>query len=67
MNSEMKRRIEQLDGSERAREKSASREIDALALASGHKSREQLRAENSAFGFPRDHVRIDFARVKPKI
>lgn len=63
----MKPRIDNLDVAERAREKAASREVDARALASGEKSREQLRAENSAFGFPRERVRVDFARVKPKL
>jgi hypothetical protein len=62
----MKPRIDNLNVAERAREKAASREADAHALASGKKSREQLRAENSAFGFPRERVRVDFAQVKPK-
>jgi hypothetical protein len=52
------------DPDERAREKAASREADARALASGEKSREQLRVENGAFGFPRDRVRLDFTQVK---
>jgi hypothetical protein len=63
----MKPRNDNLNAAERACEKEASREMDARALASGEKSREQLRSENSAFGYPRDRVRIDFARVKPKL
>jgi len=63
----MKPGIDILDVAERACEKAASREMDARALASGQKSREQLRVENGAFGFPRERVRVDFARVKPKI
>ena len=63
----MKSRIDDLNVAERAREKAASREVDARALASGEKSREQLRAENSAFGFSRERVRVDFSRVKPKL
>jgi hypothetical protein len=60
----MKPGIDSMNVAERAREKAASREADARALASGAKSREQLRAENSAFGFPRERVRIDFAGVR---
>ncbi|MCA9675610.1 MAG: hypothetical protein KC464_11285 [Myxococcales bacterium] len=63
----MKLRNDILDPAERAREKAASRAADALALASGEKSREQLRVENNAFGFPRKRVRIDFSRVKSKL
>lgn len=63
----MKLSNDNLDALERAREKAASRENDADALASGRKSREQLRAENGAFGFPRHRVRIEFGRVKPKL
>ena len=37
---------------ERAREKNESRDADQRALASGQKSREDLRAENGAFAFP---------------
>jgi hypothetical protein len=63
----MKLHLDKMNGAERAREKSASREADARALASGEKSRGQLRVENSAFGFPRERVRVDFAKVKPKL
>jgi hypothetical protein len=56
--------MEPLNAAARAQEKAASREADARALASGEKSREQLRVENSAFGFPRERVRIDFGQLK---
>lgn len=58
---------EQHSASQRAAEKAASREADARALASGEKTREQLRAENGAFAFPRERVRIDVSRVKFKL
>ncbi len=54
---------ERLDGAERAREKSLSREEDARALASGAKSRAQLRRENGLFAFP--NVRVSLRGVKP--
>lgn len=54
----------ELDLVARAQEKAASREADARALASGEKSQEQLRAENSAFAFPRNRVVVDFSRRK---
>jgi hypothetical protein len=52
--------------SARAAEKQASRDADAAALASGEKNVEQLRAENSAFAFPRDRIRLtrSFPRAK---
>lgn len=62
----MKLPIDNLDAAERAREKAASREADARALASGEKSSAELRVENGAFGFPPDRVRIDIGQVKPK-
>src|ERR1044072_7596530 len=43
----------------RAAEKQASRDEDARALASGEKSRAQLKAENGAFSFPRDRIRLE--------
>lgn len=49
---------------ERAREKRASRDQDATDLVSGLKTRERLRAERSAFVFPRMRVRLDLARVR---
>jgi hypothetical protein len=54
------------NASERAREKALAREADAQALASGEKTREQLRDENRAFAFPRGRVRVDFSRLKIK-
>jgi hypothetical protein len=54
---------ERLDPKERAREKQRSREEDAQALASGEKSREQLRRENGHFVFP--NVRISARGAKP--
>jgi hypothetical protein len=58
---------EQYSAIQRAAEKAASREADARALASGEKTREQLRAENGAFAFPRERVRVDLSRVKIKL
>lgn len=52
---------EHYDPERRAREKQASRERDEADLASGRKTREQLRRESGAFAFLR--VRIDFAAV----
>jgi hypothetical protein len=48
---------------ERALEKRISRENDAKDLASGAKSREQLRQERSAFAFPRKRIRLDLVRA----
>jgi len=45
-------------GNDRAKEKQASRDEDARALASGEKTREQLNRENGAFCFPRERIRI---------
>lgn len=47
------------DPEQRAREKQASRDEDERALASGQKSREQLKHENGAFAFPRDRLRLE--------
>ncbi len=47
------------DAEARAEEKRASREADEAALASGEKSRQDLRRENGAFALLR--VRPDFA------
>ena len=47
---------DRLDPKERAREKQASRDEDARALASGEKSRAQLRRENGHFVFARVHI-----------
>jgi hypothetical protein len=46
------------DQEQRDREKQASREEDALAIESGLMSREELAAENGAFSFPRQRMRI---------
>jgi hypothetical protein len=48
---------------ERARAKRASREADARALASGEKSREDIRRKNGRFVFPDAIVRLDLARL----
>jgi len=52
-----------LDPQERALEKQRSRDEDARALASGEKTREQLRRENGIFAFPR--VRVSLRGAKP--
>jgi hypothetical protein len=54
-----------LDLGERAREKQRSREDDARALASGEKSREQLRRENGHFAFSK--VRVSLRGAKPLV
>jgi hypothetical protein len=54
---------ERFDPKERARQKRASRDEDARALASGEKTREQLKRENGHFVFPR--VRISARGSKP--
>lgn len=46
----------------RAKEKSASREDDARALAMNLKSAENLRAENGKFAFPRASIDWSSAR-----
>jgi hypothetical protein len=48
--------------SARALEKQASRDADAAVLASGKKTVAHLRAENSAFAFPRDRIRLKFPK-----
>jgi hypothetical protein len=53
----------EFEPSERPRAKQLSRDEDARALASGEKSREDLRRENGHFAFPR--VRINFEESKP--
>ncbi len=53
---------DQLDPKERAREKRQSREADARALASGEKSRADLRRENGHFAFAK--VRVSLRRRK---
>jgi len=61
--SVMIKQPERLDPKERAREKQFSRQEDARALASGEKSREELRRENGHFVFP--NVRISARGSKP--
>jgi len=51
------------DDAKRAREKQISRDDDARALASGEKSREQLRRENGHFAFA--SVRMSLRGAKP--
>jgi hypothetical protein len=51
---------ETFDPRELALEKAASRAADAHAIATGAKTVEQVRRENSAFAFPRDRVRLRF-------
>jgi hypothetical protein len=59
----MSLRIVHIDAEERAREKQRSRESDELALATGTKTREQLRRENSFI--PAGKMSVDFARIRP--
>lgn len=54
---------ERLDPEERAREKQRSREEDARAVASGSKSRDELRRENGHFVFRK--VRVSLRGAKP--
>lgn len=56
-----------LDPIARAAEKSASREADERALATGEKTREDLRRENAAFAFPRDRVNLTFPKSYAKV
>jgi hypothetical protein len=59
----MSREPESLDPKERSREKQRSRDEDARALASGQKSRDELRRENGHFAFPL--VRVSLRGAKP--
>jgi hypothetical protein len=54
---------DRLDPEARAREKQRSREADARALASGEKSRDDLRRENGLFAFR--NVRVSLRGSKP--
>jgi hypothetical protein len=45
------------------REKQASRDADDRALASGKKSREELRRENGLFVFPRAKINYERSRL----
>lgn len=53
---------EYFDPRKRAAEKEASRQADARQISSGHKSREELRRENSAFGAVK--MRPDYSGAK---
>ncbi|MCU0659071.1 MAG: hypothetical protein MUF64_28585 [Polyangiaceae bacterium] len=48
---------------ERAQQKQLEREQDARALASGEKTREQLRAERGVFAFPSVRLRLDLVKL----
>jgi hypothetical protein len=50
---------ESFDPKERAREKQLSRDQDERDLASGTKTREQLRRENGIFVFPDARILLD--------
>ena len=54
---------DRLNPDERAREKQRSRAEDARALASGEKSRDELRRENGHFAFR--NVRVSLRGSKP--
>jgi hypothetical protein len=54
---------ERFDPQERAREKQRSRDADSRALASGEKSRDDLRRENGHFAFR--NVRVSLRGAKP--
>jgi len=53
------------DPNELVRAKQLSREADARALASGEKTREQLRAENTLVSVSYDELVIDFSHCSP--
>jgi hypothetical protein len=55
-----------LDPAVRSREKQASRDADTCTVASGEKSRNQLKVENGAFAFPRDRIRLELPPKPPK-
>jgi len=59
----MSKQLDHLEPIERAREKQESRDVDDRALASGQKSRDDLRRENGHFAFRR--VRISLRGAKP--
>ncbi len=50
----------------RREEKQASRDADALAVASGQKSQADLRRENGAFAFPSHLIRIGSPKKSPR-
>jgi hypothetical protein len=49
---------------ERAVEKQRARAQDAQDLASGKKTREELRRKNGLFAFPRHRVRINYSSAR---
>jgi hypothetical protein len=59
----MAKESDRFDPQERAREKQLSRDADAHALASGEKSRDELRRENGHFAFR--NVRVTLRGAKP--
>jgi hypothetical protein len=59
----MSKEPERFDPNDRAREKQHSRDEDARALASGERSRMQLRRENGHFAFKK--VRVSLRGSKP--
>ncbi len=59
----MDRDAKVLDQEARAREKQLSREADEQALASGEKTREQLRRENHLFAGQKFELLIDPSRL----
>jgi hypothetical protein len=50
------------DPEQRAEEKRRSRVADANALASGEKTRDDLRRENGHFAFPNARIRWDLVK-----
>lgn len=55
-------KTETFDSAQRAREKAESRLRDQQRLDSGEVTGEQLRKENSSFGFPPDRVRLTYPK-----
>jgi len=62
---ELAHSTEDHDPNELVRAKQFSREADARALASGQKTREQLRAENTLVSVAYDELVIDFSHCSP--
>ena len=57
--------LDPYDPDEDARAKQLSRDRDAADLASGAKSRDELRAENAAIAISYDDLVIDFSQCRP--
>jgi hypothetical protein len=51
------------DPEQRAEEKRRSRAADASAVASGEKTRDDLRRENGSFAFPNARIRWDLVKA----